>query len=505
MEEVIFTPVSRPLEFRPVWSTSTSRKFWKLAYQRLLMIGKRGVLDIDDDVDVPNVSLWSTKVTAVEKCHPSHSPQSDAVVSCVSGAKPLCHSVWTANRNVSSLRWLRSSEETLFASYARASKSRREQPIQNDADGVVVAWDVKAGEPRRAFTNSSSLTSLVAPHALSPALIFAGSADGELVLWDTRSRLPAPVVRSDVCGAVPVRGLEAADESSPYVVSTSANGNVSVWALANMTAPVETTTARERGLRDVRPSALAIPRSSAFQQTPGTSTMGKRAAVMLGCEDGGVYRVHNADQEWTTDHAAARVDGPITSLDCHPGHPRYPQLGDLAISSCFDGSVSMWSFGRRGAGLRVKRFALESGEPCSDVQWAPSHPGAFAAVDIAGGLTLFDVSRAEGKMCLGRYDSPVTTANLDSRGTASPALNRLQWNHESSFIATGSVTGDICIWRPSESLRNSGGSSWEVVSATARQWRADETIRIGKSEQLAVPESYPFAGLPPVFNPLHKS
>lgn len=468
------------------------------------MNGKRGLLD-KDGVYVPHVALTPAQDNTAENDHSSHAPESDEVVSCVSGAKPLCHKVWSANRAVSSLRWLRSSEATLVASYARANTSRAEQPAENDADGVVVAWDVEAGEPQRVFTNTSSLTSLVAPHPLSPALIVAGSEHGELVLWDTRSRHTVPVSRSDVCGAVPVRGLEPADVSSPYVVSASANGNVSVWALANMSAPVETTTARERGLRDVRPSALAIPRSAAFQHTPGTSTMSKRAAVMLGCEDGGVYRVHNADQGWTTDHAGARADGPITGLDCHPGHPRYPQLGDLALSSCFDGSVSMWSFGRRGVGLRVKRFTLTSGEPCSDVQWAPSHPGVFAAVDIAGGLTVFDASRAEGKMCLGRYERPVSRANSDSTRIPSTALNRLQWNHDSSFIATGCTTGDISLWRPSESLRNSDGSSWEVVSATAKQWRADETLRIGKSEQLPVPDSYPFAGLPPVFNPLHAS
>lgn len=477
------------------------------------MKDNKGLWDAEEEFDVPDASdnSASNDIGQFKSRSPlvqaaAQGSDSKKVLTCSSGTYPLRHERWTAGRVVSALRWLRAAPNIVVASYAQSESSRSEQLSEVNADGVVAAWDAEAGDLQRALLHTASLTSLVAPHPLSPSLIIAGTEYGELVMWDTRTRLPTPVMHSETGSVAPVRAVEAADASSPFVVSASADGSVSVWALSNMAKPMETTVTRERGLRDIRPSAMAIPVSAAFQHTPGTSSLGKRAAVMLGCEDGGVYRVDNAEQQWTARHAGARANGPLTALDCHPGHLRYPQLGDLAITSCFDGSVSMWSFGRRGVGLRVKLFDLGLWEPCSDVQWAPSHPGAFAASDVAGGLSLFDVSKSEGAMCLGRFAAPPPSAaegSNASRGDArSSCVNRLQWNHDSSTIATGSTSGEICLWRASESLSNPDGSSWEVVSATAKQWRADETSRIGQAEELPVPSSYPFTGLPPVFNPL---
>jgi dynein intermediate chain, cytosolic len=466
------------------------------------MESRRALWDADGEFDIPDSSDASRAAAASARDDAADLSSSDvaranAPVTCTSGAKPLHHERWSPRRVVSALRWLRETPNTILASYARSYSSRSQHLADDDADGVIGAWDVEAGELQRALLHTAAITALVAPHPLSPALVVAGTEYGQLVMWDTRSRIPTPVLRAETGGAVPVRAVEAADASSPFVVSASADGSLAVWALANLAAPVETAVARERGLRDLRAAAMGIPASAAFQHTPGTSALGKRAAVLLGCEDGGVYRVDNAERLWTTHHAAARVDGPITALHCHPGHPRFPQLGDLAATACFDGSVALWSFGRRGAGLRVKSFDVGLAEPCCDVRWAPSHPGAFAVIDVAGGLSLYDVARPEGEMCLGRFTVPAS-----GPAGALSCLSCLQWSPDGGTIATGSAGGGVHLWRASEGLTDPDGSSWEVVSASAKQWRAHATGLLGTVEELPVPASYPYTGLPPVFNPL---
>lgn len=440
---------------------------------------------------------------------PVDAPDSETMgeaLHCSSGACPLAHARWSAGRVVSAVRWVRSTPNVLLASYARAHSARSPAagaPVE--ADGVVAAWDVERGQVQRALVHTAPLTALVAPHALSPTQVVAGTLHGELAMWDTRARTASPTLRAPAETMSPVRALQAADASSPFLVSASGDGTVSAWALARLSAPVDSTVARERGLRDLRVSGMSIPSSAAFHHTPGTDALGKRAAVMLSGEDGGVYRVDNAERQWAVHHAAARHDGPVTAVACHPGHPRFPGLGDVAATASVDGSVALWSFGRRGAGLRAARFDLGLGlaEPATDVQWAPGHPGAFAACDGAGGVSVFDVTRAGRGARVGRFTPPPAAAGPGGRGPGPPALNCLQWSHGGAAVAAGGVDGKIHLWRAADALCNPDGASWEVVCATVKQWRAREAARVGgAAAELPVPPSYPFTGLPPVFNPL---
>lgn len=431
-------------------------------------------------------------------CIPKTASEEDCIKP-ISSATPLTHARWTHGRAITALRWLPAEPNVLFASYSRNNQHYTTLPSATeviDANGVVAAWDVERSELRRTFLHTAPLDALVAPHPLSPTMLLSGSANGDIVAWDTRSRTTSPVLRSHSASVSPVRALEGAGASSPYVISAAADGTISAWSLSQLSTPIESTVVRERGLRDVKIGAMSIPASAAFQRTPGTEALGKRAAVMVGGMDGGVYSVENAAELWTTRHAGSRHDSPVTSICCHPGASRFPQLGDLAATASIDGSVGVWSFGRRGAGLRLLRLGSRVSTPTTDVQWSPTHPGLFVACDAAGGVSTFDLTRADDDMCLGRHSA--------STGQGAPPcpLNRLQWNGDGSILASGSVDGAINLWRASDSIRSPSGSTWEAVSASAKQWRAREATALGSASELPVPSSYVFRAIPPVFNPL---
>lgn len=423
----------------------------------------------------------------------------DDSVTLVTDTGPLTDARWTCGRAVTDLGWQSSSGDVLFASYARRGQQLGSPSAPTDLvdpDGIVGVWDVARTELQRTLFHTVPLVSLVAPHPLSPSMVLAGSTNGDIVSWDTRSRTMSPVLRTESSTMSPIRSLQFAGPSSPFVISAAGDGVVSVFSLSQLSTPIESTVVRERGLRDVRIGAMGIPASAAFQRTPGTDALGKRSAIMVGGEDGGLYRVENAEEIWTTRHAGSRHDSPVTSVSCHPGASRFPQLGDLAATASIDGTVGVWSFGRRGAGLQIARLRLPSCTPASGVHWNPAHPGVFAVCDVAGGVSIYDISRDESDMFLGRK------CPGSGSGTLATPLNRLGWNGDGSILASGSLDGGIHLWRAADAVRNPEGSAWEAISASAKQWRAQAASSLGVAAELEVPSSYVFRSIPPVFNPL---
>jgi WD40 repeat protein len=412
----------------------------------------------------------------------------------------LKHERWTAGRPVVALRWLPEFPTVLLSAHGPRDASppshQRQQSQEaslDDPDGVVVIWDVERNELQRALVHTAPLTAL-AVHPLSPALVIAGTLHGGLVAWDTRSRAPTPMHRTLTSSTSPIYALETADAASPFIISASTDGVLCTWSLADLANPLDSFTVRERGIRNIRVSALGIPINAAFHLAPGSTMLGKRAAVMMAGEDGGLYRADNAGDCWAVNAAVARHDSCITGLSCHPGSARAPQLADLCVTTSLDWSVRLWSAGRHGPGLLLCRLCKGISCPSTDVQWSPTHPGVFAVGDAEGCVSLFDISRPEHGQLVGRYVS-------SNSGTI--GIQRIRWNTDGSVLATGATDGSIRLWCASSVHTKPTDSSWDIVSTRIKQWRACVAGSVSTTaKEIPNAPSYVFSNIPPLGNPM---
>jgi dynein intermediate chain, cytosolic len=414
---------------------------------------------------------------------------------------PLSHPHWTDGRAVSALRWLPDLPQVLVSAHIPSGRAADSYVASN---GVVAIWDVEHASLTRALIDAAPVTSL-AVHPLSPSLVIGGTAYGRILTWDTRSRTPTPCSSGSSGSVSVIRSLESTHGSSSLVLSASENGTVCVWALASLEKPVESMVARERGVRDLHISAMRIPSSAVFARSREASSLGKRAVFCLASEDGGVYRVDNANDRWVVRHGTARHDCPITSMACHPGHPRYHHLADILITTSLDWSVGLWAFGRRGPGLRLARFGTDTMNTTCDAAWSPSHPGVFAVGDDGGGVSIFDISRPDSGKLVGRRDAQVFESGHKKQQTApfKAGVNRLQWNPSGSLLAAGDKNGSIFLWTISEALANPDDLAWESTSSQIKHWRTQAAAAVPNVQEIANPRSYVFKGIPPLFNPLY--
>jgi WD40 repeat protein len=416
--------------------------------------------------------------------------------------EPLLHSQWTCGRSVSALRWLPDLPQCLLSAHIPTTSS---SIVSHDVpDGVVAVWDVEYAVFQRALIDTAPVT-CIAVHPMSPSLVIAGTVYGNILTWDMRARTPTPFSCASTGSISVVRAVEATHSSSPFVLSASEDGTVCTWALANLNTPLESVTARERAVRDLRISAMGIPSSAVFLPSSESSSLGKRAVFCLAGEDGGLYRVDNANDRWVVHQGTARHDCPVTSLACHPGHPRYPQLSDVVVTTSMDWSVGVWSFGRRGPGLRLARLNTNTMDSASDVQWSPTHPGMFVVGDIAGGISVFDISQPDACKLLGRREVRDCQMGLEKKPKGSPlgGVKRLRWNISGSVLACGSDDGAVTLWSGSALLRNPEDSAWDIASAQIKHWRTQAAAAVPNLKELPNPATYVFPGIPPLSNSVY--
>jgi dynein intermediate chain, cytosolic len=416
--------------------------------------------------------------------------------------EPLRHPQWTFGRSVSALRWLPDLPQVLLSAHIPTTSSSN---VSHEVpDGVVSVWDVEYAVLQRALIDTAPVT-CIAVHPMSPSLVIAGTAYGNILTWDMRGRTPTPFSRAPTGSISVVRAIETTNSSSPFVLSASEDGTVCTWTIANLNAPLDLLTARERAVRDLRISSMGIPSSAVFLPSSESSSLGKRAVFCLAGEDGGIYRVDNANDRWVVHQGTARHDCPVTSLACHPGHPRYPQLSDVVVTTSMDWSVGVWSFGRRGPGLRLARLSTNTMDSTSDVQWSPTHPGVFVVGDSAGGISVFDISQPDTAKLLGRRDIRDYQMTLNKKPKSAPiaGVNRLRWNISGSVLASGCDDGAVTLWSGSALLTNPEDSAWDTTSSQIKHWRTQAATAIPDLKELPNPASYVFPGIPPLSNPAY--
>lgn len=242
-----------------------------------------------------------------------------------------------------------------------------------------------------------------------PNLLIGGTYSGQILLWDTRSRHPNPVLKTPLSASGhthPVYSLSMVGTQNAHnLVSASTDGTVCAWTLDMLARPQETlalTHPAHNKTDEVSVTALGFPENEAATFWAGTeegnvyaANRYDRAGAKAGLVQSEVYRGHS---------------GPVTGLHFHPVAGPV-DFSDLFLTCGVDWTVKLWRAGGQSQAAPKAPAAAGAGAPGApggviaplfsfeeaddyvyDVKWHPNHPALFGSVDGAGKFDLWNLN-----------------------------------------------------------------------------------------------------------------
>ncbi|KAM0750862.1 WD40 repeat-like protein [Meredithblackwellia eburnea MCA 4105] len=385
---------------------------------------------------------------------------------------------WGRGRSVTGVEWSPKFPELFVASY------NRNPMAVNEPDGIACVWNLHLlDRPEFVFHSQSDVLS-VAFTPFHPNLVVGGTYSGQILLWDTRSRHPNPVLKTPLSASGhthPVYSLSMIGTQNAHnLISASTDGTVCAWTLDMLARPQET-------LSLIHPAHNKTDEVSVtaigFQENETTT-------FWVGTEEGHVYAANRYDR------AGAKAGlvqnevfkahlGPVTGMHFHPGSGPI-NFSDLFLTCGVDWTVRLWrSGGTSGsgsssakagggggvgvgsgsttgsAGQKVEISPLlsfeESDDYVYDVKWHPNHPAMFGSVDGAGKFDLWNLN----------VDTEVPIVSTAVAPSSSRGLNKLAWDRkEGRRAAIGSSDGKVYVYEVSQELVTPREGEWEQLRVT---------------------------------------
>ena len=237
--------------------------------------------------------------------------------------------------------------------------------------------------------------------------MIGGAYSGQILLWDTRSTHPNPVLKSPLSSfghTHPVYSLSmVGSQNANNLISASTDGTVCAWTLDMLSRPQETLELlhpAHNKTDEVSITALGFPE-------------GETTTFWVGTEEGNIYSANRVDragakQGLVQNEVYKGHAGPVSGLDFHPVAGAV-DLSDLFLSCGVDWTVKLWrskgslvsnsaggAVNGAGAGnVNVNKpiFNFKQAEDyVYDVKWHPHHPALFGSVDGAGKFDLWNLN-----------------------------------------------------------------------------------------------------------------
>eukprot|EP01135_Chromosphaera_perkinsii_P004422 Nk52_evm25s280 gene=Nk52_evmTU25s280 len=347
---------------------------------------------------------------------------------------------WSRGRAVTSLDWSIKHPELCLASY-------NDNPdVLNEPDGTVAVWNMHLpGRPEYAFQCQSAVVSSCFAQ-FHPNLILGGTYAGQVVLWDNRAK-NTPVQRTPLSSDYhthPVYGLEVVGTQNAHnLVSISTEGKMCTWTLDMLSEP-----------QDVL--ELQHKQNKAVSSTCMSFAEGETNKFIVGSEDGGVFSAHRLGSKRGISDSLGYHYGPVTGVSVHPPQGAV-DYSDLVLSSSIDWSVKLWSQKSQQC-----LFSFEDAvDYVCDVQWSPTHPSVFAAVDGMKRLTLWNINQDT--------EVPSAVANVETK----VALNKLKWAPGGSRICVGDALGSVFVYDVDETFKSAHNDDWGKLGTTLLAMKAE--------------------------------
>lgn len=388
--------------------------------------------------------------------------------------------------------------ELLLASYTKNPSAPQ------DPSGLVQIWNLHLhSRPEYTFHSTSDiLTAKFSP--FHPSIVLGGSYSGQVLLWDTRARSALPVQKTPLTGASsgghthPVYSIDVVGtQNANNIISCSTDGVVCGWTVDMLSQPqeyLELTAPPPSKTEDLSPTCMAFP--------PSDPT-----SFLVGTEEGTIYPCHRYDRAGAKAGIDARIRyrghaAPVMSMDFHPA--RGPvDLSDLVLTSSMDWTVKLWRIRASsstaaaaaapssgtfvsalpGAGATntqeihpVMEFARE--DVVYDARWSPSRPGAFALVDGAGSVEVWDLM-VETEVPIAKASPSANKKILGLAGSYVPkSLNKVCWEEkEGKKLAVGGAGGLVTVFEVGSGIGDEAvkGEDWAGVKRLVS--RLEKTIR----------------------------
>ncbi|GAA5902031.1 hypothetical protein JCM5296_007559 [Sporobolomyces johnsonii] len=417
---------------------------------------------------------------------------------------------WGRGRSVTGVDWSPKFPELFVASYNKNSMA------VNEPDGVACVWNLHLKErPEYVFHSQSDVLS-VSFSPFHPNLVIGGTYSGQILLWDTRSRHPNPVLKTPLSASGhthPVYSLSMVGTQNAHsLVSASTDGTVCAWTLDMLARPQETLELlhpAHNKTDEVSVTALGFP-------------LGETTTFWVGTEEGNVYAAHRYDRAGAKaglvqNEVYRGHSGPVTSMDFHPVEGTV-DLSDLFLTCGVDWTVKLWRAGGAnpaasaaaaaaaaaasttagsksssgvggsgsktgggGVGIVSPLFSFEEADDyVYDVKWHPHHPALFGSVDGAGRFDLWNLNVDTEVPIISTEVGPASSGQQQQQRRG---LNKLAWDRrEGRRAAIGSSDGRVYVYEISQELATPREGEWEqmrrtVNAALAAQSGADGSSR----------------------------
>ncbi|GAA5982471.1 hypothetical protein JCM11641_006126 [Rhodosporidiobolus odoratus] len=392
---------------------------------------------------------------------------------------------WGRGRSVTGVDWSPKFPELFVASYNKNPMSI------NEPNGIAAVWNLHLLErPEFVFHAQSDILS-ISFSPFHPNLVVGGTYSGQILLWDTRSRNPNPVLKTPLSASGhthPVYSLSLVGTQNAHsLISASTDGTVCAWTLDMLARPQETL-------------ELLHPAHTKTDEVSITSLgfpLGETTTFWVGTEEGNLYAAHRYDRAGAKaglvqNEAYRGHSGPVTAVDFHPAEGSV-DLSDLFLTSGVDWTVKLWRAGgsnpaasaavgggaapgsgaaggkssssKAGAGSGSGLGAVpplfsfeEADDYVYDVRWHPHHPALFGSVDGAGKFDVWNLN-------IDTEVPIVSTAVGD--GSHRRGLNKLAWDKKDGRrAAIGSSDGKVYVYELSQELATPREGEWEQMRKT---------------------------------------
>ena len=327
----------------------------------------------------------------------------------------------------------------------------------------ALVWDLtKDDAPAQELSASAPVTALEY-HPSGQSLIFGGSADGCVSLWDVRQGAAAVAAssangshRSSVSSVKWLEWSESADERpmpTGECISTSEDGQLCFWDLRKLDQPSETT--------------LLIDTSSTAKTASGPQgdwpllggmsiTLSGGAKALVGTAQGKVLSTSRKGKSHLDKVRAQYIAhcGAVRGLQRHPLlHKYFLSLGDC--------TVQLWNEELYKRPL----ITCTLGGSLLDGAWSQTRAGVLFAAQSNGLLNVWDLVR--------NRSSPTNFVQVHDQG-----LCTLGMHQQGALLAAGSVDGSVFVLELCEQLVQPQPSEELLVQQTlesrSKGWKSAE-------------------------------
>ncbi|CEP21607.1 BOP5 [Cyberlindnera jadinii] len=234
--------------------------------------------------------------------------------------------------------------------------------------------------------------------------VFGSGYNGKIFSWDLESTSQQPYLESQVTQlthSYPVLAMDQVPDNNGLLITGSTDGKIIHWNPQILAKPAQ------------QPIKLEMPKSSAIRYDELTPTCfthleSEHGYLIVGSEDGNVYKMKRFDQKSKTDYIEKIFHGhmgPVTSIEPSPA------LSQLFVTSGMDWKVFLWDASQEEPLLEI--YKTNAIMACL---WRPSFPTQIGYIyeDV---LEIVDLSiDTVTPICRISTEEPLTTFNFTKDG-----------------------------------------------------------------------------------------